>query len=237
MLPVSARKVIFYLLTLLSAFPAGAQYQKYHPSDLRDFNLGFTMGIGLYGYDFKRQVNQVDPITGITLKTAVPIRQPGIYLGLISNLRLEDHLDLRFQPSVSLEQRNFDFIYVGSTGDDSVTVKKIENANLNLPVALKLKSDYYGVMRVYFLAGMQYSINLASNKKVLNDPDLLKVTGTDLGIVAAFGIDLYGEKIKLTPEVRYVMGLGNVYIQENTRFPYAISALKTQALIFTLNFE
>jgi hypothetical protein len=137
---------------------------------------------------------------------------------------------------VSLEQRNFRHTFKG-VAEDSIVFKKTENANLNLPFALKFKSDFYRSYRVYGLAGMQFSANLASNKKVVNDPDAIKIKSTDFGIVAAFGIDLYGEKLKLSPEVRYVLGLPNVLIKENTRFPYAISDLQSQALIFTLNFE
>jgi Outer membrane protein beta-barrel domain len=238
MLPVSPGKITVSLLLALAALisPLSAQYQKYHESDLRKFNLGFTMGMGIYGYDMTVQRPQTDPFSGIVLKNVEPVRQPGIYLGLITNLRIVDHIDFRFQPSVSLEQRNFKHTFIGSTAD-SVVFKKTENANLNLPLALKFKSDFYRSYRVYALGGVQFSANLASNKKVVNDPDAIKIQNTDFGIVAAFGIDLYGEKLKLTPEIRYVLGLPNVHISENSRFPYAISDLRSQAFIITLNFE
>ena len=43
----------------------------------------------------------------------------------------------------------------------------------------------------------------------MNDPDLLKTDQTNTGIVAAFGIDLYGDRLKLSPEIRYIIGVNN----------------------------
>jgi hypothetical protein len=87
------------------------------------------------------------------------------------------------------------------------------------------------------LTGLQASFNLNSNKKVLNDPDLLKTQTTDIAFVGAIGVDLYGERLKLSPEFRFTRGLINIYEPINTRFPRAISDLFSQLFVFTLNFE
>jgi hypothetical protein len=85
--------------------------------------------------------------------------------------------------------------------------------------------------------GLQPSLNLASSKKVLNDPDLLKVKSFDLHYLASVGVDLYGEKLKLSPELRFTRGLQNIYVPERTRFPRAISDLFSQLLVLNINFE
>lgn len=240
MFNVHSRKVVsVFAFTLLIICGVQAQQAKFHPFDIRKFNLGFTMGLNVARFDMTNQINQKDPSTKALLKDVEMVAKPGIYLGLVTNFKLHNNIDLRFLPSVSLEQRDFDFIFDPTTTVNNVEItrKSIEASNLNLPIVFKFKSDYYNRVRVYVMGGMQASFNLNSNKKVLNDPDLLKTQTTDIAVVAAFGVDLYGERLKLSPEFRFTRGIINIYEPINTRFPRAISDLFSQCLVFTLNFE
>lgn len=214
------------------------QAQTSHYFDQRPFNLGFTMGMCLAHYDMTAQTNQFDQSTGKVVRSVQLVPKPGVYLGLITNLNLADHWDVRFMPSVSLEERDFLF-YLDSTttNTEPVVRKKIESSNLNMPLAIKFKSDFHKNMRVWVMAGIQPSWNLASSKKVRNDPDLLKVNNLDIQYLASVGIDLYGERLKLSPELRFTRGLKNIYIPERTRFPRAISDLFSQLLVLNINFE
>ncbi|MEM7036731.1 MAG: porin family protein [Bacteroidota bacterium] len=225
-----------FLLTVLGL--GSTQAQKMHHFDIRDFNLGFTMGLSVAGFDMTSQRNQFDPRTGRHLYDVYLVRKPGIYLGLITNLKLADNFDLRFLPAVSLEERDFEFWFDPETNNGvSVVRKKIETSNLNLPIVVKFKSNYYKRVRVWVQMGIQPSINLASTKKVRNDPELLKSEQFDMAFVAAVGVDLYGERLKLTPELRATRGLRNLYVSDRTVFPNAISDLFSQLLVFNINFE
>jgi hypothetical protein len=223
--------LVLFPLLLLKA-------QTSHYFDYRPFNLGFTMGLNVAHYDMTAQINQVDPSTGRVVSRVELVSKPGIYLGLITNLKLADHWDLRLLPSVSLEERDFLF-YLDSTttNTDPIVRKKIESSNLNMPLCIKFKSDFHKNHRVWVQFGVQPSWNLASNKKVKNDPELLKTQNFDLAIVSSVGIDLYGEKLKLSPELRFTRGTKNLYVPDRTRFPRAISDLFSQLLVLNINFE
>ena len=239
MLAVSFRKVVLSSFVFLLLCSAGLKAQRMHYFDTRQFNLGFTMGLNYGGYDMTSQVNQVDPSTQRLLYRVELIRKPGIYLGLITNMNIANNVDLRFMPSVSLEERDFNFYFNPETTQQNVSVvtKKIEASNLNLPLLIKFKSNYYKNTRVYVMFGIQPSFNLSSTKKVRNDPQLLKTQRNDLSYVASFGVDLYGEKLKLSPELRFTRGLRNLYVEDNTEFPKAISDLFSQLLVLNINFE
>ncbi|MBK9451606.1 MAG: PorT family protein [Bacteroidetes bacterium] len=234
----SIRKVILPLGLVWCLAICNLQAQTSHYFDQRPFNLGFTMGMCLARYDMTAQINQFDQSTGIVVHSVQLVPKPGVYLGLITNLNLADHWDLRFMPSVSLEERDFLF-YLDSTTTNAEPVvrKKIESSNLNMPLAIKFKSDFHKNLRVWVMFGLQPSLNLASSKKVLNDPDLLKVKSFDLQYLASVGVDIYGEKLKLSPELRFTRGLQNIYVPERTRFPRAISDLFSQLLVLNINFE
>ena len=235
---VFMRKIIFnsFLAVLLSFGALAAQTSHYF--DYRPFNLGFTMGLNVAHYDMTAQINQLDESTGRVVRNVELVSKPGIYLGLITNLKLADHWDLRLMPSVSLEERDFLF-YLDSTttNTEPIVRKKIESSNLNLPLCIKFKSDFHHNTRVWVQFGVQPSFNLASNKKVRNDKDLLKTQNFDLAIVSSVGIDLYGEKLKLSPELRFTRGTRNLYVPDRTRFPRAISDLFSQLLVLNINFE
>jgi Outer membrane protein beta-barrel domain len=234
---VSVGKIIatLFLLFGLSLPMFG---QRMHYFDLRKFNLGFSLGMNSASYWVSSQPNQLGGKPQRLLKNIELINKPGINIGLLTNTKLGDHWDFRFFPSVSLEQRDFDFFFESRISpNDSVVRKKVEASYMNIPFALKFKSDFHKVYRLYVMTGMQYSLNLASSKKIRNDPNLIKTDSYDISAFIAIGMDLYGEKLKLAPEIRYHLGLNNLYISDNTYFPAAISELFSSTVVFTINFE
>jgi hypothetical protein len=197
--------------------------------DFRRFNFGGQLGVNTGSM----RTQYVDfPIQTITGQKVLAIRSDpnlGLNLGLVCNLRIHDNLDLRLIPAVSLQQRNFQFLYT-----DSVQTRKVEAVYLDIPLLVKYKSDVYRNYRVYVATGPRLGINLVSTERVLNDTKLLKTIGTDLGWVVSLGMDLYGDRVKLSPELSYSFGLRNIYVDANTDIPGVIKALLTQTL--SLNF-
>ena len=205
-------------------------YLNRHPFDLKRFNLGLLMGFNYNSYNLKEQINITE--NGRTLYDVELISRPGVNIGMITNLNLAKAHSLRLIPTISLEQRDVNFHY----GDGSET-KKIEASYLNLPLVWQYKTAYYEATRVYTLLGVQWGANLASNEKVLNDPSLLKIRRQDISLVIGFGVNLYGDRLKLSPEIVYKMGLFNIYEPLETDFSSAISSLHSQVLSINVNFE
>ena len=206
-------------------------YGNAHPFDFKRFNLGFLMGLNYNSYNLKEQINIIDD--GVLLERITVQPRYGLNLGMITNLSLHKQIALRFVPTISLEQRDFDYRFAG----DSMIVRKIEASYLNLPLMFQFKTKYYKATRVYVLAGAQLGLNLASNKKVRNDPNLLKITTHDVSLTFGAGINLYGDRIKLSPEILYSVGLINIYQPEFTSHPYAIESLMSQVIAINVNFE
>jgi hypothetical protein len=215
-------------LVLLHSAVLGQSVSHYY--DLRKFNLGFAMGLNLSDVRFQRLDYNVSAANPLKMVFATIV--PGLNLGLITNTRLSDHADFRFIPTVSLQQRNFLF----QTRDSSFK-RKLEASYLDLPFGFKLKSDVWNDLRVYVYAGGKYSINLMSDKKVKSDPTLIKIDRTDWSIEFAAGIDIYGDRVKLTPEIKYAIGLKNIYIPDTEEHPVKEYALTSQSLTLSLYFE
>ena len=231
-------------LFLLLFFPIfSAQQSAYGQStndstDFKRFNLGFSIGIHVSGFRMEATPNQTDPNTGWHLIRTETKARPGLHIGLIATLGLNSFMDLRFQPSVSLEERGFVFHYDSSTTDGLLEFHtRMESSNLNVPISLRLKSQQHGRYRFWIQLGSQFTLNLAATKKVANDPFLLKSDRFDYGIVGGAGVEIQFKYMTISPEIAAGHGLRNVFVEDGSVFPNAIQSLHARYLIFRLNFE
>lgn len=230
---------IFFFLCLISSFTAHSLLgQKYgiHPFDSKKkpFNLGFQIGLNYNMYNLKEQINICED--GSCVRNIDVVPKLGLNLGMIANLRLADFLSIRAVPGVSLEQRDFNYRFSGLEGD-SLVLRKIEASYFNLPLMLQWKTKYWKRTRLYILTGVQAGINLNPSKKVRDDKNLLKITSQDASIVLGVGLNIYGERVKLSPELKYSAGIVNIYEPLFTSHANAISTLHSQVLTLIVNFE
>lgn len=226
-----------FIITLPQVLPAqiikGAKMYTHH-FDLRKFNMGFQMGYNHCSYKVKSGGMVTDQ--GIILDRVEAHDQPGINLGMIMNMNLMNNLNIRAIPAVSLEARTFTYYYLNHPTLQEET-KQIEAACFDFPVLFQFRSNYYKRTRMYFETGPMYSLNVQNNRKLANDETKLKVKGSTFNWVFGVGMNLYGERIKLTPELRYSIALNDEYSPRNTLHANAIHALFRQVISFNILFE
>lgn len=226
-------------ICLVAGFSQG-QAQRYgkHPKDFKPFNFGFQVGMHYASYNFtqSRGINDVigrgfetKVLDNIELKNG-----PGIVIGMILNYNLSDKFSLRLYPGVSLEQRDFDYFFAG---DPAPTRRRVTTAYGQIPLLIQYKTPYYKQYRLYLLAGPQFNIQPSNSKRVQDNLDLLKTESTDFGITLGIGLMLYGERVKLSPELKVFIGLRDVFIRENTSHASAIKNMASQLVTLSFNFE
>ena len=231
------------ILGILVSYVASVSGQNNRHYDLRKFNLGFLMGLNIADVKIKYNNLKTNYDKPGDLAEIDALASPGITLGMITNTKIIPHFDFRFIPSISLQQRNFNYHFAGHQKispfqyQDSIVKKRLESANLDLPAMVRFRSGFYKNYRVYVMTGMKYSINLASDKRSRDDPNIIKIDKRDWSWEVAAGIEIYGDRVKLTPEIRYSLGLRNVYSPENTDFGDRITRMNTQTILISLNFE
>lgn len=222
------------LFWLLSSILCAQNYRDRHPFDFKRFNLGMQIGVTYNDYNLNEQINVAEGLD--TLRRISLQRRPGLDFGMIANVNLSRQIALRAVPSISLEQRDIYYNIDGPEGPKSQT-RKIDPAYFNLPVMVQWKSSYWRRLRFYGLTGAQLSVNMVRTEKVQDNPDLIKLSRYDAALVFGFGINMYGDKVKFSPEIRYKLGLTNVYVPDNTNFAHAISRLSSQVISINFNFE
>ncbi|MEO0897296.1 MAG: porin family protein [Bacteroidota bacterium] len=225
----------FFLLCSLLPLSIFAQgYLNKHPFDFKRFNLGLQIGLQYNSFNLSEQVNVAEGLDTLQFIQLRP--KPGINFGMIANYNVAPYLSIRAVPSISLEQRDIVYNISGLEGPRN-PVRKVDPTYFDLPVMLQWKTSYWRRLRFYVLTGAQVSMNLVRNEKVEDNPELIKLTRFDNALVFGFGLNMYGDKVKFSPEIRYKLGMQNVYVPDNTNFANAISRLSSQVISLNFNFE
>lgn len=229
------------LLTLLLLFRSTSEAQLHTQPlnlgryDRQPIHFGFSLGINSANF----RVNLADDLMNRdSIYRIDPDPVTGLNLGIISNLRIGEHFDLRFIPALSFCQRGLVYDFVYPTGGSATVVKQVESTYLEFPVLLKFKSKRVNNYRVYVLGGGRYSIDMVSQAKVKQkDKDIVKLSRNDYGYEIGLGFDFYLEYFKFSPEIKMFQGLPNLLVRENTPYSSPIDALNSKIFFLTFNFE
>lgn len=208
-----------------------AQNNAYY--DTKAFHFGFHVGINRSSHHLLLKDSLTIP--GLTnLNYVSPVFGPGFQLGIVSDARLHEYLALRFTPTLMFSQRNFLFDFA----NQSLPVKKsIQMANVDLPLTLKFRSKRMKDYRVYVLGGLKVSIDMASQEKVVDDVDRVKLRRMDYSVETGVGLDLYLQYFKLSPEIKVANGLRNVMVPEQHVYANFIQSLRSRTWIVSFTFE
>lgn len=207
---------LFLLLFLVTSIISNAQifkksmFAKKPLINLENFDkqrLHFGFFLGFNNYDFK--IDKKFDGQEILVDS-----QTGFNVGLITNLRLHEYIDLRFEPGLYYGQRNLRF--PGFTDLDDA-LREVKSTYIHFPLLLKFSSKRVGNVRPYVLGGVSHSLNLSSNanSKDDNSSERFRMFKQTNNLEVGAGIDLYFEYFKFSPSIRGVFGLKNEMIPDN----------------------
>ncbi len=237
------RIFLLFILTISTAITVKAQQNSARGIDLAPYNFGFSLA---YNTHTLRVVPRSDFRVSDSLKTVTPISGPGFNLGMLANLKINKKVDLRFTPSLSFTDRSLDYVFLDKTKNK---LKPVESTYVDLPLSLKLKSERHRNVRFYVMAGVKYSYDVISQKKLIDkdlDADLKKVklSKNVFAYEYGFGMDFYYEYFKFSPEVKFSNSINNILTkedaltkQEENRFSKPLDKLFSRVFQFTLYFE
>jgi len=168
----------------------------------------------------------------------------GFVISIVSNMRMGDHFDLRFIPSLSFGDRNILYnVQTYRLGDTSIfsLTKKIPSTYINFPLEVRYKSARYNNFRAYLMAGMQYTLDLASQAKKREqknaDQKIVKFNASDLYAETGVGFEFYNEWFKFGVELKMMYGLTDVLKRERNIYTDGIQSLKSKIFQVSFTFE
>ena len=223
-------------------------------ADLKDFNFGYYFGA--YQLNYKLNYNALlggksSPGTNSAaydVKEIIFEPQTGFGVGFITELRLANFIDLRFEPGYLYGRTNIDFnsIVVSSLYQGQDVTLQLKQSMLYLPLLIKLSSARFDNFRPFVVAGISKSVRLgAKNDEVRQGIIDLRSNINQLEI--GIGVDLYLPYFKFTPAIRAIYGRENeLLIDDSDPLHWSRRiveegvtrrGLKNRGVFFVLTFE
>jgi hypothetical protein len=198
--------------------------------DRQRVHWGYFLGFSMY--DFKTDYKTVG--ADIDIKG-----QTGFNVGLVGNLRLFEHLDLRFEPGLYYAGRTLTYSGFENERD---ALREVKATYIHFPLLLKFSSLRTGNVRPYLVGGVSTTLNLSSNSKAKDDnySQKFRVKPWTQNYELGFGIDLYFEYFKFSPSIRGVFGFNDELIRDNNPdSPWTgnVESMKTRAILVNFTFH
>jgi hypothetical protein len=202
--------------------------------------LYFGFYLGFNSYDFK--VVYKTPVPNISIKTTT-----GFNVGLVADLKLQEYINLRFEPGLYYTLRDFYypesyFTNLGMTPNSSDTFREVNSTYIHFPLLLKFSSLRTGNIRPYLLGGASATLNLSSNAKSVDDnlDQRFRVKAWTTNYEMGFGIDVFSEYFIFSPSIRGVFGINDELIRDkdpDSPWTSNIQSLKSRAVFINFTFH
>ena len=229
-------KKFIALLIFISSFQSQAQMFGRDPIiNLENFDQqrvywGYYLGMSYY--DFKFEYNE--PGQDILVEEGV-----GFNVGLIGNLRLNNHFDLRFEPGLTFNQRNLIFPGFENAND---ALREVKSTYLHFPLLIKFSANRTGNIRPFVIGGLSTALNLSSNvnNKQDNSNNVFRMIKWTNFYEVGLGVDFYLEYFKFTPSLRGVFSLNDELIRDNdpnSVYTSNVVSMKTRGIFLNFTFQ
>lgn len=194
-------QVIFVtlLMVICGCGLAFAQYKRLPTRNLpyydqRRLHWGFCLGLDLSDITFA----DCDAAEGVVKwNAACPQVNPAFLVGLMGDMAITEHLNLRVSPLMRFQQRQIAFRH-----DDEEVTQKLKTTYLEIPISLKIATRRINNYRPYLVAGVQASMDMSHESKTP-----IVFNRMDFGLHIGLGCDFYLHFFKFAPELRFNLGL------------------------------
>lgn len=164
---------------------------------------------------------------------------PGFTVGIVTNLRMTEYLDLRFLPGMSFGERKLVYnIPVEDNNSGDTDFYSIKSTFLDFPLLIKYKSKRMNNQRPYLIGGVAYRIDISKT----GQEDLVRLKPFSSSVEVGVGWDSYLQFFRLSTELKFSFGLSDVLDNgpKETQpqvYTNAFSKLTSNMFIFSFHFE
>lgn len=195
-------------------------------------NWGYFLGFNQYDFKFDYRDIPEDGDVLVSTKT-------GFNVGLIGELRINQFLDVRFEPGLFYAQRTVGF---RGFSDENRAIRDVKSTYINFPLLLKASTKRLGNWKPFVIGGASFSMNLGSNEASLDDNSsgTFRMTKNNYNWELGFGIDFYLEYFKFSPSIRGVFAINDELVPDNDpNSPWTanLAGMRTRGVFVNFTFE
>ena len=234
--------VLFLLLTVTTFGQKVNKKSALAVPNLRDFDnrkihFGFSFGFNSSTFSLTEKLGYPNS-DGFEILAVNAERMPGFNLGLIADYHITPTLNIRFVPELAFEGRRL----VYDIKDEPQMIKDVESTVIHFPLLLKFRTLRIHNFASYIVGGAMYSIDASSkskfdNKTVGYEEMVIKTTPNSANATLGLGTDFFLPYFKFGIELRWNIGLDNVFIQDDSFFSQPIDELYNRGYQIRLTFE
>lgn len=199
-------------------------------------NWGYFFGLNSYDFKFEYEQDQKDILVETNL---------GFNVGLIGDLRINDYLNVRFEPGLYITQRDLQYdpsYFDGMEFTDADLFREVKSTYIHLPLLLKVSTKRVNNIKPFIVGGFSTALNLSSNEENPDDNGAGQFRSKKgmLFYELGFGIDFYLFYFKFTPSVRGVFALNDEVIRDadpNSPWTSNIASMKTRGVFVNFTFQ
>lgn len=231
------KKILFFGFSLSMFVSVFAQREKVlnRPNfDSRKLHFGFYLGLNQNGFKVAYQPSSINS------PEVIVHPKIGFNVGLIADLRLNNNINLRFEPG--LISNNKELVFKHITEADNKRIREAGNTYLHVPFVLKFSTNRLNNVRPYVLAGISYDYNFSSNEKNGDDnfSGEFRQKSNIFMYEVGVGIDIYLTYFKFSPSIRGLFAINNELKYDNrspSQWTDPISYMGTRGVFLHLAFE
>ncbi|MEZ4854956.1 MAG: porin family protein [Gelidibacter sp.] len=203
----------------------------------KDFlSWGYFLGFNSYDYQFNYEHDKKDILVDNSL---------GFSVGLIGNMRINEYLDLRFEPGLYITQRNLRYdpsYFDGVEFNSSDLLREVKSTYIHLPLLLKISTKRINNFKPFVVGGFSTALNLSSNQENPDDNSVgqFRTKKNVLFYELGFGIDFYLYWFKFTPSIRGVFALNDELVRDkdpNSPWTSNVASMKTRGVFINFTFQ
>lgn len=207
------RRIIIISVLVCAMLTATAQERKIQHKpyiDLRPMHFGILVGVNLQDIEFENVGPQMVTLEdGTTHEETIVCDDDrwnaGFSVGVLADLRLSQHLNLRFAPTMHFGAKHLLFRNLTETdaeGRPMEARQDMKNTYIALPIDLKFSAQRWNNYRPYIIAGVNPTLNLTSKNQ-----EYIQLKRSDMFLEVGLGVDLYLPFFKLIPELKFCYSL------------------------------
>ena len=151
------------------------------------------------------------------LKDIAVEQQMGFSVGLIGDLRINEYLNLRFEPGLFYNTRGLVYPEYAEFTKDNDRYRELKSTYIHLPVLLKISTKRINNFRPFIVGGFSTDFNLSSNQKNSDDnaSNVFRVMSQNINYELGLGFDFYLYYFKFSPSLRGIFSMQNELIPDN----------------------
>lgn len=232
-------KKLLFLLLIISAKMFAQPITNLEHFDKKKLQWGYYFGTNKMDFKYDYQIldyQNLETTHHIEVQTQ---KNFGFNVGLSGDVRLVEHLNLRFEPGLMTNKK---VLHFNGFTEKRHSTREVHSTYIYMPILLKYSSERWYNVKPFITGGASYSINLSSGQNLNLDNSEMRfrtkkhVFFYELGV----GIDFYTPYFRFSPSIRGFFSINDELVPDkDPQSPWTsnLGSVKTRGFMIVLTFE